>query len=324
MRNIAIFMVFVAAVAVFCAFSVSCVGKDGEAVMKTSDNVGKTLKTFGDNRWFSGNDVALRRQVESFISGATVSNIEGQIIAAISPHAGYQFSGKVAGYTFKAVRDNAATSGVPETVVILGFSHRGSTTGIALMDGDAIQTPLGVAKLDRDAASILTNASARIRLDNRPHEGEHSAENQIPFVQVALPDAKIVVAIIGDHDLKAIDELATALGALALKKRILVVASTDMLHDPDYDLVGRTDRETLKVLASMDIKAVAERWQPSRQVFCGIIPVLTAMKFAEAQGCGQGTVLFYRNNGDDDPSSRGSWVVGYGSAIFSIPGRRKD
>jgi len=283
-----------------------------------SETGGVVRKAPGAGRWFPGDENSLKKMVNDFVEKATVPKIEGRIVSCIAPHAGYVYSGKIAGYTFRAVRDNAKTAGAPETVVILGFSHSAGFQGVALMDGDAIRTPLGTARLDAQALSSLTNGNDRIFADYSPHAGEHSAENQVPFVQAVLPDAKLVVALMGDHDKRTLDQLVTALNALAKTRKILLVASTDMLHDPDYELVTGTDRDTLKKVTALDHKAIEKAWSPARQIFCGVIPVVTAMRFAEAQGCKEGTMLFYRNNGDDDPSARGNWVVGYGSAVFCV------
>jgi len=273
----------------------------------------------GSGRWFPGSEKELKTMVDSFIAGADVPGTSDRIVAAIAPHAGYVYSGKVAGYAFRALKDNAAAGKPPETVVVLGFSHRMGFRGVALMDGDAVATPLGTTAIDQEAVQALAGHSARIFPDYSPHAGEHSAENEIPFVQAALPGAKLVVGIIGDHDTKTIDELVAALGKLAEKKAIVVVASTDMLHDADYDLVTRTDKETLQKLAAMDDGAVLKTWKPGSQILCGVAPVVTVMRYAKSQGCRQGTVLHYRNSGDDFPESRGSWVVGYGAVVFAAP-----
>ena len=188
------------------------------------------------------------------------------------------------------------------------------------MDGDAIETPLGEMPLDSQAAGVLMAGRSRIAFSYAPHAGEHSAENEIPFVQVALPDAKLVVAIVGDHESKTLQELVAGLNDLAKQKRILVVASSDMLHDADYDLVTKTDKATLEKVKSMDCNALLKSWDYCRQVFCGIAPVLAVMQFSGAQGCTNGTVLRYRNSGDDFPESRGQWVVGYGACVFAVPG----
>ncbi|MCP4577049.1 MAG: AmmeMemoRadiSam system protein B, partial [Deltaproteobacteria bacterium] len=183
---------------------------------------------------------------------------------------------------------------------------------------DFIETPLGKATLDTEAAKMLIGVSPRIFFNYRPHRGEHSAENEIPFVQAALPHAKMVVALMGDHDSETLDALVGALDALSKKKRLLVVASTDMLHDPSYDLVTKTDEKTLKKLAAMDCEGLRKTWGYDNQILCGIGPVLAVMKFAKGKGSQKGSVLYYRNSGDDFPESRGRWVVGYGSAVFAV------
>ena len=80
-----------------------------------------------------------------------------------------------------------------------------------------------------------------------------------------------------------------------------------------------TDKATLEEVAQMDDAELAEKWRPSKQIFCGIAPVLATMRFSKDQGCKKGTILGYRNSGDDFPESRGRWVVGYGAVVFAVP-----
>jgi AmmeMemoRadiSam system protein B len=272
----------------------------------------------GGGMWFPGERKAIERMVGEFLDRARTPRVEGRIVSAISPHAGYVYSGQVAGYVFRALRDNAATAGAPETVVVLGFTHRTAFQGAAFMDGDAIETPLGETALDREAAERLIGKRSRLIRDYSPHAGEHSAENQVPFVQAALPQARLVIALIGDHQRATLEELLAGLNDLAKAKRIVVVASSDMLHDPDYDRVTATDRETLRKVVAMDYGGILREWGLEQQTFCGIGPVVTAMRLAEGMGCRQGTLLHYRNSGDDYPESRGQWVVGYGAVVFAV------
>ena len=288
----------------------------GEREMfKKSDKV--IREALGAGRWFPGSQTELNSMVRAYMAEAKTPELKGPIVSAIAPHAGYVYSGKVAGYTFRAIMEDAAAGHRPETVVILGLSHRGGFKGVALMDGDAVSTPLGEVEIDKEALKELTADSSRIFADYAPHAGEHSAENEIPFVQAALPGAKIVVGIFGDHDSRTVDDLVTALEGLSKKKKILVVASTDMLHDADYELVKKTDKATLEKVVSMDYSGIEKDWSYSRQVFCGLAPVVTAMKYAALKGCAKGTVLYYRNSGDDFPEGRGRWVVGYCAAVFT-------
>ncbi len=186
------------------------------------------------------------------------------------------------------------------------------------MDGNTFSTPLGFAPLDTESASFLSSADPRITLDYRPHIGEHSAENQIPFLQTVLPDTPVVIALIGSHEPPLIDVLSTCLQKLSKKKKILVVASSDMLHDPSYERVRKTDLATLKKVASMDIPGILRSWDFTQQVFCGISPVVATMQYAIQLGCSKAITLRYRNSGDDFPESRGQWVVGYGAVAFPV------
>ncbi len=274
---------------------------------------------YGAGRWFPANKNELYQMINGFINEAKVAPISNKIIAAIAPHAGFIYSGSVAGYTFRALQDQAKNGMMPETVVILGFCHRASFDGLALLSADAISTPLGETEIDKEGNAILTNNHKYIVMENAPHKGEHSAENEVPFVQVALPDAKLIIGLFGSHHKGVLEETVEALKELSSKKSIVVIASTDMLHDPDYDLVTRTDQDTLKKLAELKISEIAKEWNYARQTLCGLMPVLAAAQFAKSQGSKEGIVLKYRNTGDDFPESRGQWVVGYGSVVFTLP-----
>ena len=292
-----------------------CDGRSGEA--KVGEQSSRVVrKARGAGRWFPADAAELRASVTAALDGAVVPAAAGRLVGVVAPHAGYTYSGKVAGYAFRALRDAVAAGQGPETVVVLGFSHRAGFAGVALLDGDAVETPLGEAPLDKEAAAALVAASPRITFNHLPHAGEHSAENEIPFVQVAAPRAKLVVALFGDHEARSLEDMVAGLDRLARKTRIVVVASTDMLHDADWSLVTRTDKETLAKVEAMDVEGLVKSWGYDHQVFCGMVPVAALMRFSRAQGVTRGHVLHYRNSGDDFPASRGDWVVGYGAVQF--------
>lgn len=290
-----------------------------EGAIMTTKTAKNVFRALGAGRWYPAVSADLKAAVDGYLSQAHASAVTGRIVAAIAPHAGYIYSGPVAGHAFRAIQLNAGSEAAPETVIILGLSHRSAFEGLALLDADAILTPLGETALDRDAMATLIKANPRIRYATPPHQGEHSAENEVPFVQTALPQARLVIGLFGDHDPASLDAIARALLGLAEKKKILVVASTDLLHDPDYPRVTRTDQQTLRQIAALDEHGLLARWQPDNQVCCGLMPVLTAIRVARGMGCIKGTPLYYRNSGDDHPESRGSWVVGYGAMVFTAP-----
>jgi AmmeMemoRadiSam system protein B len=272
---------------------------------------------YGAGQWYPGEPDELAQTVETYIAQAKVSAGRGRPLAVLAPHAGYLYSGGVAGYTYRALRDAAARGEAPELVVVLGFGHRAGFPGTALLDGDAIELPTGRIPIDQAALTALRRDDGLIHTDATPHMGEHSAENQLPFLHAALPGTPVVVGLMGDHAAPTIAALVQGLQQLATTRRLLVIASTDLLHDADYDKVTRTDRETLATIVALQDAALAEAWSPHHQVCCGIGPVLTAMRFAAGVGCQAGALLHYRNSGDDWPASRGEWVVGYGAVLFS-------
>jgi len=276
-----------------------------------------TRTALGAGKWFPGSMAPLQLAIAEYLGNAYIPEVKNPVIAVIAPHAGYVYSGPTAAYTYKTIHENSLLHGAPDTVVVLGFSHRDQIPGVALMDGEAFSTPLGTTPLDKDSANVLLKADARIKFDYRPHMGEHSLENQIPFIQKVLPAAALVLAMIGPRDLDLLNSLAAALTKLAAKKKILVVASSDMLHDPSYEWVRKTDQATLRKVVGMDIQGIMHDWDYSHQIFCGIGPVITAMSYAQRQGCKKATLLRYRNSGDDFPESRGEWVVGYGAVAFT-------
>lgn len=286
--------------------------------------VRSVLPVYGAGRWYPADGGVLRRMIQESMESARLPAIRGAIVAAVSPHAGYMYCRKVAGCTFRALEANAQAGYRPQLVVVLGFSHWGGFPGVALMDADAVKTPLGELPLDREAGLLMTGGSKRIFLGNKPHRGEHSAENLLPFLQEALPGIRAVVAIMGDHNPATVRDTVKALKVLSTHRRIVVVASSDMLHDPDYEKVSLIDQGTLERMRLLDIQGLAKAWEPSHQILCGIGPVLVAMEFAAAQGVKEGTVLCYQNSGDLFPQSRGRWVVGYGSVIFSKKAPKKS
>ena len=234
-------------------------------------------KAVGAGRWFQASPSGLRKEVEGYIEAASVPQIDGRIVTALAPHAGFRYSGPVAGYTFRALRDQPADK-QPEVLVIAGFPHHESLRGCAVMDGSAIETPLGKHPIDMESASFLCTFSG-IKFGYEYHYGEHSAENEIPFAQVALPHIPIVVVLVGDET--GAQALSAALQQLNTKKRVCCVCSTDMLHDEDYSKVLRTDATTLEFTEKMDLKGLLSKWNYRNQIYCGMKPVLAGLLYAQ-------------------------------------------
>ncbi|KAH7820585.1 putative AmmeMemoRadiSam system protein B [Monocercomonoides exilis] len=265
----------------------------------------------GAGRWFDSNGASLKREVEGYINSAAVPEISGRIVVGLAPHAGFRYSGPTAGFTFRALRDQPESM-KPDVLVIAGFPHHASLRGCAVMDGDAIETPIGRHPIDMESATFLCSFPS-IEFAYKYHNGEHSAENEIPFAQCALPGVPIVVVLVGDEGSVP---LANALIELNKKKKVCVVCSTDMLHDEDYDKVYKVDANTLELTEKMDIEGLKKKWSYDHQIYCGMKPVMAGMLFAKALGCTKSTILKHACSGDGKEDR--SYNVGYGSVVMTI------
>ena len=276
-----------------------------------------TFEACGSGRWFPSDGMRLRGLLNRFIDEAdALVEAPREIVGGIAPHAGLDISGPVAAYTFAALRKSCRQFGVPDFVSVLGFSHRESYPALALLNAEAFRTPMATSAIATDAVETLCGSCGHIVADSEPHFGEHSAENIIPFVQHVLPDCPLLVGLFGTHDDHVCGEIASAFRALMAGRHGLLLASTDLLHDPDYDRVTTTDSETLRQIAALDRAGLRERWHPHNQVCCGLAPVTTMLDaLVGVEGIG-GRILRYRNCGDDYPETRGEWVVGYGAVVF--------
>ncbi len=277
----------------------------------------RRYRTQGDGRWFPGDARTLMTMVEAFITQAADPGVSaGTVAAVIAPHAGYVYSGTVAGHAYRAVRDAAGRGEGPETVVVLGFSHRVPFRGVAWLDADVIQTPAGDLNVDTERLALLTACVPGSFPDTRLHAGEHSAENQFPFIQAAVPGVPVVAGLIGGHDSDQCAALDGALSCIAATRRLTVIASTDLLHDTDGDRVLRSDQRTLAMMERLDSDGLNKAWSWTEQICCGIAPVLAAIAIARSQGCVRGRVAAYSNSGTSEPRRQDCWVVGYGAVVY--------
>jgi AmmeMemoRadiSam system protein B len=153
-----------------------------------------------DDRWYPASPEALRREVREYIESAPALDLSGDVVGLVAPHAGYFFSGHVAGASYRQVQGDTY-----ETVVLIGPDHRGiAFGGLAFADYDAWHTPLGDVPVDGELVAALDE---RLSLNHIKRDNEHSLEVQLPFLQTALTKFKLVPIMMGDPSLAACREL---------------------------------------------------------------------------------------------------------------------
>jgi AmmeMemoRadiSam system protein B/AmmeMemoRadiSam system protein A len=276
----------------------------------------------GADMWFPGDPEQLAAMVDSYLADAKkdAEEIEGEPIALIVPHAGYIYSGWVAGYAYRRIEGLDC-----DTVVVIGDTHTGrGTAPIAVWARGAYETPLGAVPIDEEVAAALLAADSRILFDRAGHESEHPVENQIPFLQRVLgSDFKVVPIVLHDDSLEIAEVLSQALVEALTDRKALIVASTDLAHWPAYDDACASDAAMLAAVETMDPQALLDadrEWMGKgipnlATTMCSKGSVLTAMLAAPQLGANQVTVLRYANSGDVPVGDR-SQVVGYGAVMF--------
>lgn len=268
--------------------------------------------------WYPRLKVELQGMLQGYLDAANPPKIDGDILAIISPHAGYQFSAPVAAYGYKAAQNKPI-----KTVIIVGFSHRRSFDGISVYDRGAWLTPLGTVDIDEALAKEIISKDPCIRFEPNLFKEENSIEMQIPFVQMAFKDARIVPIAFGFQDYKDGQILADALSAVIKDRNdILIVASTDMSHYHPYEKANSMDKFTMDILGKMDAGELYEKVNSLTCELCGIMPVVTVMLTAKNLGFDKIEMLKYANSGDTFGDK--SKVVGYLSAVVYKKENKED
>jgi len=260
--------------------------------------------------WYPGNASRLQREIHDYLSHASVAHLKGQLVALISPHAGYRYSGQVAAYAYKILEKQKFS-----TVVVIAPSHRSYFRGVSVYDRGGYRTPLGVVPLDQEFISALKEREGRIRYVPEAHAQEHSLEIQLPFLQVLLPDFKLVPLIMGNQDFVTCQWLAEAVSDCIKKKgSVLVVASSDLSHFHPYQQAKKLDQVVLDAIAEFDPRGLSDNLATGKCEACGGGPMITAMLIARRLGANNSQVLHYANSGDVTGDHSG--VVGYVAAAL--------
>lgn len=255
----------------------------------------------------------LSGMVDVFLKVADPAPMPGDIFALISPHAGYGFSGQVAAYGYKLIKDKPY-----KTVIVIGPSHYYGFNGISVYSEGAFRTPLGDLAIDTDFTQKLLNKDKDILFEPRAFEKEHSVEVQLPFLQRALSDFSIVPIVIGDCTLATCEKLANLIqAAIGMRKDVLVVSSSDMYHGYDYEELAKIDELTLGALKNMDAEALYYGIRENRFQLCGALPVVTTIMLSKKLGHNKLNVLRHTNSAIvTGKKVKGVWTVGYSTCAI--------
>jgi len=255
--------------------------------------------------FYASSPETLERDVRRFL-GAGVE--EGPAIAAVAPHAGYVYSGPVAGAVY-------ARLPIPRSVVVLCPNHTGLGSPAALDPSPAWRTPLGDVPLARRLADRLLALAPTLEEDPEAHRREHSLEVQVPFLQVRRPDVEIVPVCLGAASLPLCREVGEALATLVQEEKEppLLVASSDMNHYESRDVGRPKDDLALARIEAVDPEGLFQTVLARSISMCGFLPATAVLFAARGLGASKARVVSRRDSGDEtgDDSS----VVGYAGVV---------
>ncbi len=257
---------------------------------------------------------ALIAMIDDALAHASPSAIPDPIVAVVAPHAGYQFSGPVASYTYAALKGRKFSR-----VVVIAPSHFEAFDFTSVYDGDAYATPLGTVQVDKTFATQLAKMSPTIKLSTRGHaptkEGaEHALEVELPWLQRVLGDFTLVPIVMGEQSYESSRALGVALAKLIKGADTLIVASSDLSHYHPYEEASKIDHKTLNALETWDYFSMSQNFGMRVWEACGGAPIVAAMIAAERMGANKAMVLKYANSGDTTGDR--SRVVGYGAVAL--------
>lgn len=262
--------------------------------------------------WYSADPQRLARQVDQYLSEARVPEIGGQVIAVITPHAGYRYSGRTAGYAFAPVVGQER-----DLVAIISPMHSAYPATLLTSAHSVYGTPLGPVRIDRQALSQLDELLAQEGQSLTPvaHDQEHSLEIVLPFLQRALHgEIKLLPVMMRSQAPLVARRLGHALAQVMKGHNGLLIASTDLSHFYPEEMANELDLEMLRRIRSFSPDDLFNAERTGKGFACGAPAVAAVMWAAREMGANMVEILHHSTSGDET-GDHGS-VVGYGAAVI--------
>lgn len=238
--------------------------------------------------------------------GEMVTSVDRKrrVVGIVAPHAGYVYSGVVAGSIYGAIE-------IPRTVLVLCPNHHGFGAPTALSPDDAWLTPLGAVPVEKRLSALLQERIPFVTVDTSAHRFEHSLEVQLPFIQFMREDVRIVPLCLGFSDFEHCRQLGLGIGQVvkAYGEDVLIVASSDMTHYESAESARKKDEQALAAVLALDGEGLVKVCRQKRITMCGVIPAAVMLEAAKVLGATAAELVSYRTSGDVTGDNR--QVVAY-------------
>ncbi len=258
-------------------------------------------------RFYPSAPEALRSDVHGYLEA---SRPPSAAMAVMAPHAGYMYSGSVAGSVYASVE-------LPARFILLGPNHTGRGAPVALYPEGAWLTPLGSVSIDRELNSRLIRECSLVREDAKAHSSEHSLEVHLPFLQARMEDFTFSALCVGASDYAILEELGHALARVVAASKVppMMIVSSDMSHFESSGVAARKDRMAMERIEALDPEGLSRVVRDNRITMCGISPAVSALVACRDLGATRGELIRYAHSGE--VSGDYSQVVGYAGMAIS-------
>lgn len=258
--------------------------------------------------FYSKKPDVLRKELDEMFSAVEKMTLPGRIVGIIAPHAGYMYSGPTAAAAFAQIKGEKY-----DTVVIVSPSHHEFFEGVSIYPGDMYETPLGRVPIDTALRTEALAAGRVLRPTDTGHRQEHAIEVQLPFLQYALGEFRLLPLVVGHQTRDACFSLAETLAEVLQGKNVLLVASTDLSHYYPSAVARRLDHVTAEDVEKLAPATLMDHLDEGAAEACGGGPAVSVMLALQRMGATQMKVVAQCNSGDI--TGENDSVVGYLSAI---------
>jgi AmmeMemoRadiSam system protein B len=229
--------------------------------------------------------------------------------ACLVPHAGYKYSGHVAGAVYSQIE-------IPARVILLGPRHFPRGASFAILSDGAWQTPLGLAQINCALAEKIRRACPLLREDKVAHESEHSLEVQLPFLQRLAPSFVFVPIVIGSAQYEELEALGNAIADVISSESepILLIASSDMNHYESDAVTRVKDRKAMDRILALDPRGLFDTVRNEEISMCGYAATVAMLIAVRRMRASHAELIRYATSGEINGDLQE--VVGYAGIII--------
>jgi MEMO1 family protein len=262
-------------------------------------------------RFYPDDPEELRAEVQAYLAPGDAKDAAPiRAIGCIAPHAGYMYSGHVAGAVFARIE-------IPPLCVVICPNHTGMGRALSIMSEGAWGMPLGEVAIDDGFASALKQRFPAFEEDAAAHRAEHAIEVELPFLQLLQPQLRFVPIALGTGRLEILQQLGLALADVIAQQSepVLMVASSDMNHYESDAVTRVKDHQAIERILTLDPRGLHEVVTQQNISMCGYGPTVAMLTAARQLGAKHSELVKYATSGD--VSGDRDMVVGYAGIVIS-------